>query len=272
MNEKNKDETGEVRRREPDLGEQKETPEGHRKRMRDRFFKNGLEYMEDYEVLELILCCSIPRIDVRPLAKRLLERFGSLAAVFDAPADMLQKVPGIGVSSAFMIKLIPQIGRRYLMSRVMDNIIINTVFDAGVYLMPRFHGLTVERAYLLCLDAKGKVIGCEMLTDGEPNEVIISVRRAVSTALKYGASRVIIAHNHTSGMALPSTDDVTATFELIKALEMVNIDVLDHIVFADDDFVSMASNGMMKGGVVMDRYNFNISDGNISGNTPENDS
>jgi DNA repair protein RadC len=220
--------------------------DGHRERMKEQFLNNGLDGFADHNVLELLLFFSIPRGDVNPLAHQLLDRFGSLSAVFDAPKEELLRVPGVGNNTATLIKLIPQMSRRYLVSRAGENEILNSSQKAGEYILPRFHGETDEVLYMICLDAKFKVLSCNCMGRGSVNSVNLSIRKIVENALLYNASSVILSHNHTSGIAIPSHEDETTTKEVAKALKMVDVELMDHIVVADDDFVSMADNGFFR--------------------------
>ncbi len=220
--------------------------EGHRERIKKRFIEHGLESFEDHSVLELLLFYALPRADVNPIAHALLNKFGSLAAVFDAPVEELVKAPGIGRNTAEYIKLIPQVSRRYLMSRVSFDDILDSTKKAGEYLLPRFFAERDEIVYMVCLDAKCKVLNCKLLFRGSVNSANISVRKIVENALVYNSTSVIIAHNHTSGIAIPSDEDKITTRRIDQALKAVDITLSDHIVVADDDFVSMADNGFFR--------------------------
>ncbi len=217
--------------------------EGHRERMKNRFSEHGLENFDDHNVLELLLFYALPRGDINPLAHALLDRFGSLAAVFDAPADELKKVAGIGHNTAILIKLIPQVSRRYLMSRAAFDDILDSAKKAGAYLLPRFYAERDEIVYLVCLDAKCKVVSSKMLFRGSVNSASVSIRKIVEMALACNATSVILAHNHTSGIALPSHEDKQTTRRVSQALKAVDITLADHIIVADDDFVSLADTG-----------------------------
>ncbi len=219
---------------------------GHRERIKKRFLEHGLESFEDHSVLELLLFYALPRGDVNPVAHTLMSRFGSLAAVFDAPAEELAKVPGIGMNTAELIKLIPQVSRRYLMSRASFDDILDSAKKAGEYLLPRFYAERDEIVYMVCLDAKCKVLNCKLLFRGSVNAANISIRKIVENALVYNSTGVIIAHNHTSGIAIPSEEDKITTRRIEQALKAVDITLTDHIVVADDDFVSMADNGFFR--------------------------
>lgn len=220
--------------------------EGHRARLRQQFLRSGLDSFSDIQVLELLLTYAIARKDVNPLAHTLLDRFGSLNAVLDAPVPELQKIDGIGENTALLLHMIPAMLRRYSIDQNKQTLIINTTEKAGSYLAPFFFGAKQECVYLLCLDAKCKVLDCRMLFEGSINTVEISARKVVETALYQGATSVILAHNHVSGIALPSKEDEETTRTLFAALQTVSILLADHIIVADGDFVSMADSGFFR--------------------------
>lgn len=219
--------------------------DGHRQRIRARFLEHGLDNFEDHEALELLLSYTQPRKDVNPLAHRLIEHFGSFDAVFDAPIEELVKIDGIGESAAAMIKLVPEISRRYMMRRSsLENIIYSTE-HAGKYVLPLFFGAKEEKVYIVALDAKRKVLGQKCVFNGDVSMSMFSVRKVVEYALNSNASYVILAHNHPSGIALPSAADIDSTIKIADALEKINVRLLDHIIVADDDFVSLNDNGVV---------------------------
>ena len=205
--------------------------------------EGGLDSFSDVQVLELLLGFAIARKDVNPLAHALLDRFGSLSGVLDAPAGELMKVPGIGENTAVMLSVMPQLMRRYTIGKNKTGTILNTTTKAGSYLLPFFFGAKDEQVYLLCLDAKCKVLDCRKLFTGSVNTVGVSVRRIVEEALRRNATSVILAHNHTSGIALPSREDEETTNMVQAALEAVGIRLADHMVMVEDDFVSIADSG-----------------------------
>ena len=217
--------------------------DGHRARLRRQLLDGGLDSFSDVQVLELLLGFVIARKDVNPLAHALLDRFGSLSGVLDAPAGELMKVPGIGENTAVMLSVMPQLMRRYTIGKNKTGTILNTTTKAGSYLLPFFFGAKDEQVYLLCLDAKCKVLDCRKLFTGSVNTVGVSVRRIVEEALRRNATSVILAHNHTSGIALPSREDEETTNMVQAALEAVGIRLADHMVMVEDDFVSMADSG-----------------------------
>ena len=220
--------------------------DGHRQRLKKRFTEHGMDNFEDHEALELLLFYALPQGDVNPLAHTLIKQFGSLAAVFDAPAGELIKVSGVKESTATLIKLIPQICRRYMMSKSSFEKILTSSKQAGEYLVPHFYAEHDEVVYMICLDAKCKVLSCKLMFRGSVNSTNVNIRKIIETALLYNATSVIIAHNHTSGIALPSNEDKLTTRHIESALADVSIALTDHIIVADNDFVSMADNGFFK--------------------------
>jgi len=220
--------------------------DGHRQRMKDRFRNEGLDNFNEINVLELLLFYCIPRVDTNPLAHRLLDHFGSLPLVLEATPEELEKVPGVGANIATYLSLITEVGRYYQVKRTEDEAILRSVEDCGRYLMPRFFGRENETVFMLCLDAKCKVLCCKMVGEGSVNSANIPTRRIVEMALAANATTVVLAHNHPSGLAVPSSDDIQTTRKIAKALETVDIVLADHLVMSKEDFVSIAQSQYFK--------------------------
>lgn len=221
---------------------QKETQihKDHRSRLKAQFRKSGLDGLTDIQVLELLLFYCIPRVDTNPIAHGLLKRFRTLNGVLDAPPQELLKVKGIGPGAADFLKLIRELNRYLKMEQNKEVVLLNTIDACGDYLIPYFTDLQNETVYLLCLDASSKVLCCQQVTEGSVNSASVPVRRIVEMALAAKASSVILAHNHPSGIALPSAEDVQVTRRVAAALNAVEITLTDHIIVAEDDFVSLA--------------------------------
>lgn len=220
--------------------------EGHRQRLKNRFRSEGLDGFTDVQILELLLFFCIPRRDTNPIAHELLARFGSLHQVLEAPLHELEKVEGIGEQASTLISLTRQLARSYGVSQASVEKILNTTSKCGEYLKPFFLGKRDETVYLLSLDAKCKVLGCSEVGRGSVNSAGLSVRKIVETALALNATSVVLAHNHPSGLAIPSNEDTATTRRVALALYAVGIYLADHIVVAEDDFVSMAESGMYR--------------------------
>ena len=218
--------------------------DGHRQRLKQRFLEEGLDRFSDIQVLELLLFYCIPRKDTNPIAHALLAHFGSLSQVLEAPVEELQKVEGVGESAALFLHLTTEVSRFYLVDRNSRVTILPTIDDCARYLLPFFFGRRNETVFLLCLDAKCKVLCCREVGEGSVNSANVPIRRIVEMALGANATSVVLAHNHPSGLAVPSGEDVATTRRVAAALSTVDIQLVDHIVVADDDFVSMAQSGL----------------------------
>lgn len=198
-------------------------------------------------MLELLLFYARPRCDTNQIAHELLKHFGSVAAVMDAPIEELSQMQGMGEKSAMLLKMIPELCGYYLSSRSAAGDVLDSTERAGQYLMPRFFGKTNEEVWLVALDDKRKVLRCVKVgEEGVVNAVRITVRNVVAEAVKANATAIIIAHNHPGGLALPSAADKQLTRQLYQALKYISITLLDHIVVADGDFVSMADSGYLE--------------------------
>ncbi len=219
--------------------------DGHRARKKEQFRVHGLDAFADHEVLELLLFYAIPRVDTNRIAHLLLDRFGSLDGVLSAPPEDLETVEGVGENAATLLSLILPLVRRSRTTASKTPVIIGTTRAAGEYFVDFFFGMREERLYEACLDAKGKLLRCAKVADGSVDAVSVNIRVIVENALKCGASAVVLSHNHPSGVALPSPDDNATTLAVYDALRTVDIKLLDHIIVADGDFVSIRENGLL---------------------------
>ena len=211
----------------------------HRQRLKNRFLKEGLDNFDELYVLELLLFYCIPRVDTNPIAHRLLDHFGSLPAVLDATPAELEKIEGVGKNASTFLSLITQVGRYYQVKQSGLGTVLRSLEQCGNYLVPYFFGREQETVFMLCLDAKCKVLSCKLVGQGSVNSANIPVRRIVEIALSANATTVVLAHNHPSGLAIPSAEDIQTTQRVAAALNAVEITLADHIVVSKDDYVSM---------------------------------
>ena len=217
--------------------------DGHRERLKKRFMEEGLDHFEEVNVLELVLFYCIPRRDTNPIAHALLQRFENLVNVMEAPVSELEKVEGISRNAAGFLKLILAVNKYYLVKKATNEMVLDSVEKCGRYLIPKFHGKRNESVMLLCLDAKCKMLCCREINEGSVNSAGISVRKVIEVALASNATTVILAHNHPSGLAFPSGEDMATTRRIAEALKTVEVLLFDHIIVSDDDFVSLAQSG-----------------------------
>lgn len=217
---------------------------GHRQRMRERFLKMGLDSFEPHEVLELLLTYSIPRKNTNIIAHKLIDTFGSISAVFDAPFEALIEVDSITENSATLIKMIPQILRFYK-NGINESKCLNTVEKVIGYFSVAFIGLTKEEFKVCCLDNGLNVISCTTIAKGTNKSAHISARLVAEEAFKANSSNVIIAHNHPDTYCTPSEADKVITRKLRTALKAIDIDVLDHIIVGKDGVLSFKEIGLI---------------------------
>ena len=217
---------------------------GHRQRLKERFRREGLDSFDELHVLELLLFYALPQRDTNPLAHGLLDRFGSLTAVLEAKPEELEQVSGMGEHAATLLSLVTSLSRYYAVQRMAVGRILPTLEKCGEYLVPYFVGQREETVYLLCLDGKCKVLACRKLGQGSVSSVGVPIRRVVETALNLNASSVVLAHNHPSGLALPTPEDVQVTRKVALALQLVGVQLSDHVIVADEDYVSLVDSGL----------------------------
>ena len=195
---------------------------GHRARLKEEFLARGLEGWSDHKVLELLLCYAIPQGDVNPIAHRLIDTFGDLAGVMDADPNALEQVLGVGAHTALLLKLIPQVCGRYLAETggVLEHESAERASDYARQFYPYFTGAVREKFCLLSLDSRYKVLGVDLLGEGELAEVSVNRRRVLEVALAHNARGVVLAHNHVGAYANPSLQDLDTTEDLRKLLEL----------------------------------------------------
>lgn len=217
---------------------------GHRDRLRKKFLDNSFDGLEMHEILELMLYYGIPRKDTNPIAHKLIDSFGSISAVFDAPVDKL-KEQGISENCAIYLKLIPQICRLYMDDKHNNTDKIIDVENAGEKLKHKFVGRDYEAVVLLLLDSKHKEVFCGVVSKGSVSACEVYVRKIIELAVMYNAKFAVLAHNHPSGLALPSNDDIYTTGKVFQALKLIQVALIDHVIVADDDYVSLRESGFM---------------------------
>lgn len=217
--------------------------DGHRNRLKNRFLNEGLTNFEDHNVLELLLFYSIPRSDTNEIAHELLNKFGSLHGVFEAGMEDLMSVNGISRHSAVLIKMIPELFVVYGRDKVRDIQKINSSDDVKQFFIPRFYGKVREEVQLVLLDDKMNIIKWVKIYEGSVNSANVPIRKIVEIAIENRATNVIIAHNHPTGLILPSKDDLRATAKVREALALVDIKLLDHVIVSDNEAASLKDSG-----------------------------
>jgi DNA repair protein RadC len=224
-----------------------ETPDylGHRQRLRDRFLAGGSGALADYELLELLLCQALPRIDTKPLAKALIKRFGSFAGVMAAPPADLQEIKGVGEAAAVMIKTVQAAALRMSQQEIAQREVIGSWKKLLDYCRMAMAEEKNEQFRLLFLDNKNALIADEVQQRGTVNHTPVYPREVVKRALELGATAIIMVHNHPSGDPTPSADDIAMTREVAEAAEKLGISLHDHIVIGRKGHVSLKSQGLI---------------------------
>jgi DNA repair protein RadC len=231
-----------VSSREEELKKQRS---GHRERVRRRFLDEGLDGFKDYEALEMLLFYAVPRQDTKVIAKRLIDQFGSLQAVFHTPPDRLMQEAGLTEATAALIAMLPQLARKIEEQQAQENARIRSTLDAGRDVIAMFRGRQDESVRILCLNASGKVVRRARIAEGDVNAVHFPIRKLVEEALACKAVSVILAHNHPGGTMAPSQEDLDATKAAKAALETVGIRLLDHLIVAGDNYCSLREEGYL---------------------------
>ena len=219
---------------------------GHRQRLKERFLRDGLDNFEEHQVLELLLFYGIPQRDTNEIAHEMIRKFGSLSKVLEATPEELSQIKYVGDNVTTLFRLITAVARYYQVNCAMREVILPTIDACGKYLVPFFYERQNETVFLLCLDAKCKVLCCEKIGEGGINSAGVPVRKIVETALKANATSAILAHNHPCGLAIPSGEDIMTTRRVALALDAVEIALVDHIIVADNDWTSMVQSGLYR--------------------------
>ena len=226
--------------------EQQNLNAGHRDRMREEFMKLRSDSMPDYKILEMLLFYGIPRKDTRTIAKTLLNTFGSISGVLEADVTDLKSVKGMTANAACLIKLVLPLAKKYNDSKSGGKGHLHSFEEIGEFAVAQFFTVTCERAILICMDRAGKVLGVQVLAEGDFDSAGISVRTIIGHILQTGATSVVLAHNHPSGIALPSPEDICVTRQIVDALKVISVNLVDHIIVSDNDYVSMAQSKEFK--------------------------
>ena len=227
------------------MAEEKPHYHGHRGRLRERFDKTGADGLPDYELLELLLFRAIPRGDTKPLAKRLMDRFGTIGGVLGAEKEALKEVDGVGDAVVHTFKLVEALGIRTLQEAVKGRPVIGTWQSVVDYCSRQLGYKKTEHFRVLFLDNHNALIADEEQQQGTVDQVVLYPREVIKRALQHGASAVILVHNHPSGDPSPSRADIELTREVAKAGATLGVTVHDHLVIGRSRHVSLKEAGLM---------------------------
>ena len=220
--------------------------QGHRKRLREKFIKSGLAGFHDYEIVELLLTLGSPRRDCKPQAKEAIEKFKTLRGVLEASPEELQEIEGIGPHSAFGIKLVQEVARKFLKEKIRDKPIYKSSQEIFDYLYHSMRDLKKETFKVIYLNSQNQIIDTTDLFEGTVNISVIHPREVIEGALRHNAVSLIFVHNHPSGNPTPSENDKVVTRELVSAGSIMQLKVLDHIIIGDNTYFSFAGEGLIE--------------------------
>ena len=212
----------------------------HRERVRNLFLQSGLDGFSEHNVLELLLFYTIPQGDTNVTAHNLIDAFGSLQGVLDAPVEELKKVKGVGEYTAVFLSILPQLARRYYTGKTADRVSMTERQALAQYVRSLFIGMKTEHVFMLSFDGSGQLNHSLKLFEGGVKQIQMDNRRIMEAALRSDAVYVVLAHNHPGGVAAPSASDATATRTVASLLASVGIHLEDHLIVAGEDCFSMA--------------------------------
>ena len=218
---------------------------GHRERLRARYRLSGEAALQDYELLELLLTFAIPRRDTKLLAKKLLERFGTLARIFEAEPQALEEIEGIGPHATTLISLVRPLATRFLTEPRGAKTVLRSTADVAAYFQAKLKGLPEEEVHVAFVNAKNAVTATECLQRGTVDQSVVYVRKVIERALAHKASGFLLAHNHPSGDATPSDHDRDITQALKAAAATVGVRFLDHLIIGDHSPFSFKAHGLL---------------------------
>lgn len=218
---------------------------GHRARLRKRLLEGGAEALGDHEVIEYLLMLAIPRKDTKPLARALIQRFGSLAGVLNAQPAALTSHPGMGETSAAALKVAALAARRLARTELRERPVLGSWQALIDYLTIDMAHLTVERVRVLYLNNKNMLIHDDHVGDGSIDEAAIHPREVIRRGLDLGATALIIVHNHPSGSPQPSRADIQITNRIAEAGRLLGIVVHDHVIIGREGHVSLKAKGLI---------------------------
>ncbi len=218
---------------------------GHRQRLRDRLLAVGGDKMADYELLELLLMQAIPRRDVKPLAKTLIDQFGSFAAVIAGEKAALERVKGMGEGAVAALKLVEAAAIRLAKTEISDKPVIGSWNQLLDYCRASMARAAIEQFRVLFLDRKNRLIADEVQQTGTVDHTPVYPREIMKRALELGASAVILVHNHPSGDPTPSRADIEITKEVAKAAQTLGVQLHDHLIVGRSGHTSFKSQGLL---------------------------
>ena len=218
---------------------------GHRKRLKEKFL-SAPDALGDYELLELLLFQSIPRRDVKPLAKELLQKLGGLNQVINADLPQILEIAGSGNNNIYLnFQIIRQLISKLLKEQVINRNAISSWSDLLNYLKFNMGNLKLEQFRVLFLNKKNIIIADEIMSNGTIDQTSVYPREVIKRCLYYEAGAIILIHNHPSGSSKPSQADIELTNKIVESCKAINVTIHDHVIISSSEFYSFKSNMLL---------------------------
>jgi len=225
---------------------------GHRKRLRDKLTQSGIENLQDYEIVELLLTFSIPQRDVKPIAKELLKKFGSIGGIFDASPDELTAIPYVKDKTVELVAFIKAVSAIYRKEKATERPVTETLSGITSYCIEKFGDKKEEEFYVIHLDSRFSLMqressypGREFHFSGTIDRAVVYPRKIMEDAIKSKAYALVIAHNHPNGSLQPSDYDIKLTRALDLAAKSLGLILYDHLIVTSSSYFSFRENRLL---------------------------
>jgi DNA repair protein RadC len=225
---------------------QNEENEGHRKRLRERFLKSGIDGFQDYEIVELLISLGRPRVNCKPQAKEAIRRFKNLRGVLEASPEELQQIEGIGPHSIFGIKFMQAVAREFLKEKIMEKPVYNSSQEIFDYFYHSMRDLKKEVIKILYMNSQNHIVDIKDFAQGTVDSTFVYSREVMEGAIRSNAVSLVLVHNHPSGNPEPSQSDKLLTRDLVFTATLLQIKLLDHIIIGDNKYFSFAGQGWIE--------------------------
>lgn len=219
---------------------------GHRDRMRQRYLETGPDSFATHELLEMLLYGTIPRGDTNEIAHHLLEEFGSLSNLIEADPHEIAKTAGVAWKSAVFLSMLHEVVRRYEREKREQKLALTSIDRSVQYCGGLLKYRTEERFYVICMDSRRKILHTAKIAEGSVDTATINPRTVTEKALRYKATGVLLCHNHPGGNVRPSSEDIAITVKLREVLEILGVQVVDHIIIGENQYFSFFENDLLR--------------------------
>lgn len=217
---------------------------GHRQKVRERYYENGLAGMPDHNILEFLLFFGIPQKDTNEMAHELIDRFGSFSGVLEAKRSDLLDVKGMTETAACLLSLFLPVYKCYVEDLHKKRPILATKKDYIKYLKHLYlDSPNNEKIYILCLDSNNCLIACRNISEGDFSSSLFDIRKIAAVLLEVNAKKIVLSHNHPNGQLEPSVDDCNITAQLRDLSNLLHVKLLDHVIITDTSYFSMSGSG-----------------------------